>query len=296
MNQTEKLELAERCRRAGAFGSIAPEILNALPVQPVNQMIPAGERPSDVNILDGTKGKKGQPLLINLHGGGFIKARADRDTVYCSELADKFQLTVWDVDYVLAPEYPYPAAVNEAYDIAKYAYEHADEYGYDPERIFFLGHSAGSNLACAALIRNYREPAFRIKGMILDYIPVDQRINPFSKLEPEEYQDPKRVSRALMEYNYLELYMEPEQCIEDLASPAAASDEILASFPDTLIVTAGCDTLLKEGEDFACRLAKLGVPVTWKRFVNSRHGFTINRVDEWEAALSLHQRFLKGLI
>ena len=296
MNQEEKLKLAEECRKAGAFRPVDPDVLAAIAVKPERKLLPANERGVDTYIFDGTGGVKDRPLFLNFHGGGFIKGRADRDSLYCSEFADQFQCTVWDVDYVLAPEYPFPAAVYEVYDIIRYAYEHADEYGFDRDRFFLFGHSAGSNLICGALALNERNPAFRVKGIILDYIPVDQRRNPFNKLDVSEYSDERRVSRALMEYHYLELYMEPEQCIDELASPFVLPDQILEKFPDTLFVTAGQDTLREEGEEFAVRMAKLGVPITWKRFVNSAHGFTINRNGEWEAAWKLHKKFIKGLI
>ncbi len=295
MNE-DKIQLAEKCRKAGAFRPVDPKILAALPVQPVHTFLPANERGVDTYILDGTHGEKNRPLFINLHGGGFIKGRADRDTVYCSELAESFRALIWDVDYVLAPEYPFPAAVYEVYDIIKYAYEHAEEYGFDKEKIFLLGHSAGSNLACGALALNEREPAFHVQGLILDYIPADQRVNPFLKLNQEDYKDERRTARALMEYNYLELYMEPEQCIDELASPILLSDEILGVFPETLVVTAGFDTLQKEGEEFANRIAKAGTAVTMRRFRNSMHGFTINRNGEWKEALELHKRFIRSLL
>ena len=296
MNREEKLILAEKCRNAGAFRPIDPEILEDLPVKADRMLIPANDKGVDTYIFDGTEGEKDRPLFINLHGGGFIKGRADRDTVYCSEMADTFKAFVWDVDYVLAPENPFPAAVYESYDITRYAYEHADEYGFDRNRIFLLGHSAGSNLACGALILNHRSHAFEVRGLLLDYIPADQRLNPFTKVRKEDYIDKRRISRALMEYNYLELYMEPEECIDELASPVVTDDDTLKEFPDTLVITAGLDSLLEEGEAFANRLAKAGTAVTWRRFSQSPHGFTINRMGEWEEALALHRRFIRSLL
>ncbi|MCR5230040.1 MAG: alpha/beta hydrolase [Solobacterium sp.] len=296
MNREDKLRLAQKCRESGAFRPADPSILEQMPVKPVRKFFDTGERKTDTWIFDGTHGKKGQPLFINLHGGGFIKARADRDSVYCSMIADEFQASVWDVDYVLAPEDPFPAAVYESCSIIRYAYMHAGEYGFDRDRIFLLGHSAGANLACGALILNQREPSFRIRGLVLDYIPADQRQNPFTKIKKEDYSDERRVARALTEYNYLELYMNPEQCIDELASPVLADKETLSTFPDTLLITAGLDSLLEEGEEFGRQLIQAGVSVTMRRFTNSPHGFTINRTGEWEAALALHKRFIRSLI
>ena len=296
MNREEKLKLAQECREGGAFRPVPAEVLAALPVSGIETVLPANARGVKVWIFDGTEGETGRPLYINYHGGGFIKGRADRDTVYCSEMAADMKAIIWDVDYLLAPEDPFPAAVNEAYDIIRYAWEHAAEYRYDREKIFLLGHSAGSNLVCGALAQNYSNPVFRVRGIILDYMPADQRLNPFTKIRTEDLHDQRKLSRALMEYHYLELYMEPEQSVDVLASPALLDDEVLAAFPETLLITAGMDSLRDEGEAFAVRLAQAGTAVTWKRFRNSMHGFTINRNGEWQEALALHRRFLGSLL
>ena len=74
----------------------------------------------------------------------------------------------------------------------------------------------------------------------------------------------------------------------------AQTTQALATFPDTLILSAGLDTLCDEDEKFALRLAQNGVNVTLRRFRQSPHGFTINRMGEWEEAIALHQAFFKA--
>ena len=68
-------------------------------------------------------------LLLNFHGGGFIKGRTDRDRRYCCTLMEQLNCLVWDVDYCLAPEQAFPAAVEETYGIIAYAFDHAEELG-----------------------------------------------------------------------------------------------------------------------------------------------------------------------
>ena len=293
MNREEKIKLAEDCRSRGKFPPLGE---GEITIQPVKRTIRTEDDDTVLYCFDGTEGNAERPLFINLHGGGFIKGRAERDTLYCSWIAETFHAHVWDIDYVLAPEYPFPAAVYQAFHAIGYAYAHAKEYGFDKDQIFVLGHSAGGSLAAAAMILNHREPCFKVKGLLLDYIPADQRINPFEKVRMEDLKDERRISRAKMESDYLTLYMEPEECVDELASVILADDETLGSFPETLVITAGLDSLCDEGERFAIRLAQAGTAVTWKRFVNSPHGFMINRNGEWKEALQLHRRFLGGLL
>lgn len=77
-------------------------------------------------------------LLLNFHGGGFIKGRTDRDRRYCCTLMEQLNCLVWDVDYCLAPEQAFPAAVEETYGIIAYAFDHAEELGIDPQKSCWL--------------------------------------------------------------------------------------------------------------------------------------------------------------
>lgn len=294
MEREELIKLAEKARAQGAFASLSEGELAALPVKQKELRVPVKE--GSVRVYEfrpDPKNKRSLPMLINFHGGGFIKGRADRDQVYCSNMAARTGALVWDVDYALAPENPFPAAVNECYDIIRYAFSHADELNVDPDRILLIGHSAGSNLAAAACIRAAEEAAaFRPAGMILDYMPADQMKNPLSKLSPQQRGDPKKVARAKMERQYLDFYLKPEEALSPLASPILASEEVLNTFPDCLVISAGEDSLRDECEAFAHKLAASGVTVTLRRFRNSRHGFTINRIDEYQQALALHEQFI----
>lgn len=297
MTQEELIQLAETARRQGAFQSIPQAELDLLPVKQKKLCIPASKKGVTVyEFLPETLSGGKMPMLLNFHGGGFIKGRADRDQVYCSHMADHIGALVWDVDYLLAPENPFPAAVNECFDIIAYAFSHADQLHADPDKIILLGHSAGSNLISAACIKNASEQQFKPAAMILDYIPVNQMINPFCKLTPEQYGDARKMARAKMEKLYLDFYMQPEEAVSPLASPILASEEVLGTFPDCLVISAGEDTLREEGEAFAAKLAASGVNVTARRFRNSMHGFTINRNGEWEEALKLHETFIMNHI
>lgn len=293
MEREELIKLAQKARAQGAFPPLAKEELAALPVKQKELCVPAAE--GGVRVYEfrpDPEKKRRLPMLINFHGGGFIKGRADRDQVYCSCMAARTGALVWDVDYALAPENPFPAAVNQCFELIRYAFAHADQLNVDRDRILLSGHSAGSNLAAAACIRAAKDAAFRPAGMILDYMPADQMKNPLSKLSPEQRGDAGKVARARMERQYLDFYLKPEEALSPLASPILASEEVLGTFPDCLVISAGEDSLRDECEAFAHKLAASGVTVTLRRFKNSRHGFTVNRIDEYQDALALHEQFI----
>ena len=261
MTRSEMIVKAKIIRSRDRFGTMAQEELDALP---------------------GTK----TLLQIPVDGGKRVPVYEIRpDTPGC---------LVWDVDYSLAPEAPFPTALNESYAVTAYAFAHAEELGIDPQRIALAGHSAGGNLVATMLIRAYREQSFRPLAALMEYFPADQTIDPADKLSPELRQDPWWLQRAATEKEYTLYYCSPEQAEDPLCSPMLASDEELASFPDSLVISAGKDSLQQETESFAHRLMSLGVPVTGCRIPEAVHGFTTNRTEGWEKALALHCKFFQS--
>ena len=163
MTRSEMIEKAKNIRSRDRFGTMAQEELDALPGTETLLQIPVdgGKRVPVFEIRPDTPLENPAPLLLNFHGGGFLKGRGDRDKRYCCHMAQQLGCLVWDVDYSLAPEAPFPTALNESYAVTAYAFAHAEELGIDPQRIALAGHSAGGNLVAAMLIRAYREQSFR---------------------------------------------------------------------------------------------------------------------------------------
>mgnify|MGYP000692422064 CR=1 FL=1 len=155
MTFEEKVAMANTMRSRSRVGPVSPEELAVLP---------GTEKELWIEVADGRKVHlfeerpdalpENAALLLNFHGGGFIKGRTDRDRRYCCTLMEQLNCLVWDVDYCLAPEQAFPAAVEETYGIIAYASEHAPELGIDPQKILLAGHSAGGNLVAAALIKD----------------------------------------------------------------------------------------------------------------------------------------------
>lgn len=208
MTFEEKVAMANTMRSRSRVGPVSPEELAVLP---------GTEKELWIEVADGRKVHlfeerpdalpENAALLLNFHGGGFIKGRTDRDRRYCCTLMEQLNCLVWDVDYCLAPEQAFPAAVEETYGIIAYASEHAPELGIDPQKILLAGHSAGGNLVAAALIKDAEIHRLHPCCALLEYFPVDNTVDPIDRLSPELRADPFWVKRAQTEKLYTDFYV-----------------------------------------------------------------------------------------
>lgn len=294
MTLEEKIAMANQVRSRDRFGPVSPEDLAALPGTETELWIETANG-CEIHVFEerpDTLPPKAA-LLLNFHGGGFIKERTDRDRRYCCTLMERLNCLVWDVDYCLAPEKAFPAAVHESYGIAEYAFDHAEELGVDPEKIILAGHSAGGNLVAAACIQNAETHKLRPCCVLMEYFPVDNTVNPIDRLSPELKQDSFWVKRSATEKLYTDFYVGDADPAQPLCSPIKAGEAALSTFPDCLILSAGEDSLRDDTEAFALRLIKAGVCVTAQRIPEAMHGFTTNRTPGWERALDAHCKFFR---
>ncbi|MDP3179737.1 MAG: alpha/beta hydrolase, partial [Spirochaetaceae bacterium] len=222
------------------------------------------------------------PLFVNVHGGGFVRPHARRDTVFCSVLAARVGCKVLDLDYRLAPEHPFPAAFNEAYDVLKWAYAHGETIGVDRDQIAMGGHSAGGNLTAAVALMANRTGDFSLRLQILDYPFLDAATDPAEKALGDDLIPVERM-RA-----FNELYVEdPRDLANPYVSPVLAESGSLRGLPPALVVTAGKDCLFAEADRYAAMLIAAGVEVTARRFLASEHSFVVNCLGEYAEALDL---------
>jgi acetyl esterase len=293
MTREETLEHAKMIRNRDRFGILNPDetAKYAGNERELHISLENGQKVHLFEIRPSSPLRDKTPMIINFHGGGFIKGRTGRDLRYCSYLAEHLNCLIWDLDYRLAPEEPFPAAVDECFGIIKYAFTHAEELGVDPRRIALAGHSSGGNLAASACIKAAENKDFHACALLLEYFPADLSRDPMEKLTSEQLSDEIAVARAKTERLYNAFYCTEEEQSNPLASPLLAPLEALTTFPASLVISAKIDSLCQETEAFAHRLAEAGVCVTQRRFLNSMHGFTTNRMAEWEEALKLHCRF-----
>ena len=166
------------------------------------------------------------PLFVNIHGGGFILGHPEMDDPYMMNVANNANVKILSVDYSLSPEAVFPQAINECYAVIKYAKEHADKFGIDPDNIAVGGHSAGGTFSAAICMKEAETNELGIKCLILDYPPLDIFTDPYLKPQPKGALPPKmcRIFNACY-------CTDKEERKNPLVSPAFATIDQVKSFP-----------------------------------------------------------------
>jgi acetyl esterase len=204
------------------------------------------------------------PLLVYFHGGGFVIGDLEVYDQACRTLCRHGGVHVLSVEYRLAPEHPFPAAVDDAAAAFDWAHAHAAELGADPDRVAIGGDSAGGNLAAVTA----REAATRPYAQLLIYPAVDtaDRVHPSHELFAEGF----FLTQADREWFHGH-YLGAESPDDPRARPLGEHD--LRGLPPALVVTAAFDPLRDEGEAYARAMRDAGVPVLERRFGGLIHGF-----------------------
>jgi acetyl esterase len=219
------------------------------------------------------------PLLVYFHGGGFVTGDLDTHDAPCRILCRHAGIQVLAVDYRLAPEHPFPAAIDDARAAFRWARAQAESLGADPHRVCVGGDSAGGNLSTViarmAAIEAEPQPFLQL----LIYPPVD-RVT--SRPSLTLFREGLLLTGEDMDWYNLQ-YVGDEQTL--LADPRVSP--LLAPVPPglcpALIFTAAFDPLRDEGEAYAAALQAAGVPTNWQRIEGQVHGF-VNMVDVSPAA------------
>jgi acetyl esterase len=248
--------------------ALPPEL--AGPEQPVHRVIdrtvpgPAGRIP--VRIYTPTSAAR-LPGLIYFRGGGFVLGTLDSSDRACRDLAHLGGRVVVSVDYRLAPEHPFPAAVDDAVAATKYVIENASEFEIDPNQVAVGGESAGGNLAAVTALKCRHGVTPPLAFQLLIYPLVD-----FADDSPSmrDFANGHFITSDLLAY-FERHYLKPGQDRRHPdASPLMAD---LRGLPPAFVMTAECDPLRDQGEAYARKLEQAGVPVTLKRYEGMIHPF-----------------------
>lgn len=224
------------------------------------------------------------PVHINIHGGGFIGPHCDNDEMFSAYVADKIHGIVVDVDYTTSGFAPYPVALHQCYEVAKYVKAHCTEWDCDEKRISMGGYSAGGSLTAGVSLMAAEHDDFELCLQILGYPPVDNLTHPLYKKDGY-----MRAMAAEREFAFNDLYFDGDKELmkEPYASPLYAPAELLAKQPRTLVCTASSCNFRFEDEEYAMKLVEQGVEVTVKRFPETNHGFIPHFMNGWEDAADL---------
>ncbi|MGD0602567.1 MAG: alpha/beta hydrolase [Streptosporangiaceae bacterium] len=222
------------------------------------------------------------PALLYFFGGGWVLGTIDTADGVCRSLANSCGALVVVPGYRLAPEHPFPAAIDDCYAAVRWVAEHADEIGADPARLAVGGDSAGGNLAAGVALRA-RADGPALVGQLLVYPNTDQLADDESMRAAD---DPFLFNRRSVAW-YRDHYLaDSADAASPLASPLRA--ESLAGLPPALVITAEYDPLRDQGEAYARRLADEGVQAELSRYPGMAHGFftMAGSVDASRAAIA----------
>jgi acetyl esterase len=232
-----------------------------------NRTVPGPDGEVPVRVYTPT-GAGPHPVLVYFHGGGWVLCNLDTHDGTCRSLCNQAECIVVSVDYRLAPEHKFPAALEDCYAVTRWVSEHAQQLSGDARRIAIGGDSAGGNLtACVALAARERGGP-RLVHQLLIYPVTDARFDTTSYRDNAEGYF---LTRGAMQWFWNHYLRGEADAANPLAAPLRASD--LSGLPPATVITAEYDPLRDEGESYARRLKEAGVPARLQRYDGVIHGF-----------------------
>ncbi|MCA1648399.1 MAG: alpha/beta hydrolase, partial [Chloroflexi bacterium] len=250
----------------------------------VRTYVPLGSRQAELKL----------PGLVFFHGGGWARGSLQTHDILCRALANGGGCIVVSVDYRMAPEHKFPAAIDDAVAATRWVAEHARQIGIDPTRLAVGGDSAGGNIAAAValVLRDAGGPP--LLHQLLIYPVTDYNFETRSYVDNAEGY---MLTGAAMRF-YWQLYLRDEADADDQrACPLRARD--FANLPQALVITAEFDPLRDEGRAYAERLRAAGTRTVYRDYAGMVHGFMTSagvldqgRQAVGDAAAALRAAFL----
>ncbi len=240
--------------------------------------VPAVKLPVTIYLSVSKEKEPDCQVHINLHGGGFYFGHSEDDDLYCARVADELKGIVVDVDYALCPDHPFPAAFEQCYESVRWTFGKCAEWGADPKRVSLGGQSAGGNLSASVALRAASSGDFKLCLQVLDYAALDL----FIALEEKNGTDgiPGKTRGAAFSMLYSD--GDIDLLKTHYVSPCFAPDGMMEGLAPACVVSAGKCPFCLNNEEYGMRLASNGIETTLRRFRESRHGFTVRMLDEWQ--------------
>ncbi len=237
-------------------------------VRPVDVPGPGGPLPSRFYVPHPSPAGEPAPLLVYYHGGGWVIGDLDTHDGVCRLLAAAAGVRVLSIGYRLAPEHPFPAAIEDGLAALEWAGANAEVLGIDPERIGVGGDSAGGNMA-AVVSHMARDAGGARPAMQLLIYPVTDSVDDTRsrKLFAEGF----ILTKADME-KFEAAYLPPGADASDQRISVLQCPD-LRDLPTAYVATAGFDPLRDEGEAYALKMRDCGVRVALRRHSGLVHSF-----------------------
>jgi len=211
---------------------------------------------------------KRAPVILYLHGGGYVKGGIEASDAFCRNLAHVTRHTVLAIDYRLAPEHRFPAALDDTIAAAAWTAAHAVDLGANPGSLVVCGESAGGNLAAVACLQLRADQRVAIRHQVLLQPVVDFTLSfPSVAMPATEC----LVPRDDLAWYYGTYRGDACDAKDPRVSPIYAQD--LSGLPPALIISAEYDTLRDEAAAYAERLKKAGVATRYRCAEGMVHGF-----------------------
>jgi acetyl esterase len=255
--------------------------VSKLPVDEEWITVPASVGDARVRVIKPPGATGMLPVIVYMHGGGWILGNAGTHDRLVRELAVGARAALAFVEYPNSPEARYPTAIEQGYATAQWITRNGASKGLDASRMAVAGESVGGNMTAAlALMAKERGDVTFVQQSM--YYPVtDAAMNTASY---DQFATGYYLSRAAMRWFWDAYITDPAQRAEITASPNQASVEQVAGLPPTYLCVDEADVLRDEGEAYAAKLRSAGVPVTAVRYNGTIHDFMLlNALSETHA-------------
>ncbi|MGA5824056.1 alpha/beta hydrolase [Kitasatospora sp. NPDC094028] len=232
--------------------------------------VPGG--PVQVRIVRPVGATGSLPVILYIHGAGWVFGNAHTHDRLVRELAVGTQAAVVFPEYDLAPEARYPVAIEQNFAVARWIAEDGAAHGLDADRIAVAGDSVGGNMAAALTLMAKERGGVPLVQQVLFYPVTDAAFDTGSY---HQFATGYFLRRDGMQWFWDQYTTDPAQRAEITASPLRATVEQLTGLPPALVITAEADVLRDEGEAYAAKLRQAGVPVVATRYQGIIHDFVM---------------------
>ena len=216
------------------------------------------------------------PVILYIHGGGFVLGRPEMADNYLATLAEELKTLIVAVDYRLVPEHPFPLPLEDCYTALGWLFGNDNELGIDTRKVVIMGHSAGGGLAAALGILARDKGEYPIAAQVLVYPMLDHRTG--SSDSPHQNESTGTFSWLPAPNRFCWDGLRGDYNLDDdrigLFSPSMQQD--LQGLPPSFISVGSLDLFLEEDVEFALRLSRAGVPVELHVYPGAPHMFDQN--------------------